>query len=283
MGFATYRQRPVLFGHLLITVPAIVIVALTLIFPYYLFSVSPGWPYYLTAALALAWQWYSAALLHWKSGLLKQGFTQPEVDNLAQQGGLALPFASIGLLALHTTAAALCASYFDIWLTGRWYHWILPSIGLSGQQFAPDARVYYLQHLALSNLVPPFIVGYFACHKYGRFALWAWALPTTIMAYKLFTFTDPSASVVIGGHWSRFPYYFGANVLYSPGFDAQRFLEQVTIVAFFYSGIAYSVGAFTKNRGLFRRVVASLHRESTISARDSGLELITEQTNNAQE
>jgi len=155
---------------------------------------------------------------------------------------------------------------------------MLPFIGLSGQQFAPDARAYYLQHLAIANLAPAFIVGYFACHKYRRFASWAWPLPTMFMAYKLLTFTNPNASVFMGSHWwLRFSYYFGTN---APGladwggFDPQRFLEQVTVVAFFYSGVAYSIGAFAKKHEVLTRIVTSLHRESTVPAGDSELEWV---------
>lgn len=272
-----------LFGHLVITVPAVAIVGLALFFRHYLFGIRPAWPYYPIAAVALGWQWYSAALLRWKRVLLEHGLPQTEVDEMARQGRLALPFASIGLLALHTTAAAICASYFSIWLTGLWFHWILPFIGLSGQQFAPDARDYYLQHLAIANVAPAFIVGYLASYKYNRFASWAWVLSAVFMAYKLLTFADPNVSVVIGSHsWSRFSYYFGTNVPGFRGFDPQRFLEQVTIVAFFYSGIAYSLGAFAEKQGVLTRIAASLRREPVIPAGDSELLLAIEQADEAQ-
>lgn len=272
MDFAISRQRPVLVGHLLITVPAVAVGALALFFRDYLFGISPAWPYCLTAAVALGWQWHSAALLWWKAHYAKHGIPQTEVDETARQSGLVLPLTSIGLLALHTTVAALCASYLDVWLTGLWCHWMLPFIGLSGQQFAPDARAYYLQHLALANFTPAFIVGYIACHKHPRFASSAWLVPTMFMAYKLLTFADPNVSVFVGSHWwSRFSYYFGTNIPNSGNFDPQRFLEQVTIVAFFYSGIAYSLGAFAKKHGVLTRIVTSLRREPTIPAGDSNL------------
>lgn len=276
------KSRPVVLGHLFITLPAVAIVALALFFRNYLFGISPPWPYYLTAAVALGWQWYSVALPRWKSVLVVHGFPQTEVDEMARQGGLALPLASIGLLALHTTAAAICASYFDGWLTGFWFHWILPFIGLSGQRFAPNATGYYLQHLAITNFAPPFIIGYIACYKYNRFAWWAWLLPTMFMSYKLLTFTDPNVSVLIGSHWwSRFSYYFGTNVLDS-GFDPQRLLEQVTIVAFFYSGIAYSLGAFANKHGALPRIVATLRPAPFTPTEDSGFESAIEQPNSAQ-
>jgi len=67
MDFVISRQRPVLVGHLLVTVPAVAIGTLTLFFRSYVFGISPAWPYYVTAAVALGWQWHSAALLRWKA------------------------------------------------------------------------------------------------------------------------------------------------------------------------------------------------------------------------
>jgi hypothetical protein len=272
MDFAISRQAAVIVGHLLITTPAVAIGALALFFRHYLIISSPPWPYYMMAAVALAWQWHSAALLRWKAHYSKHGIPETEVDEIARQGGLALPVASIGAFALHTTAAALCASNLDARLTGLWFHWMLPFFGLSGPHYASDARAFYLQHLAIANLTPAFMVGYVACHKYKRLASWAWLLPTMFMAYKLLMFTDPNVSVLTGSHWwSRFSYYFGTNVPNSGNFAPQRFLEQVTIVAFFYSGIAYSLGAVAQKQGIFTRIVASLRRGPTIPAGESEL------------
>ena len=70
----------------------------------------------------MGWQWYSAALPRWTESLIKKGFQEGQAENIARRIGRAWPGASaIGLFALHTTAAAVCAIHFGPWLAGRWF------------------------------------------------------------------------------------------------------------------------------------------------------------------
>jgi hypothetical protein len=90
----------VLLGHLAITVPVVLAVPLVVYWGLGEFG-PPLWPYYVTAGLALAWQWYSIALPRWKGGLL--------TEDVARRSGLEWPgAAAIGSFALHTTAVPLC-------------------------------------------------------------------------------------------------------------------------------------------------------------------------------
>src|SRR5258708_5709214 len=96
---------------------------------------------------------------------------------------------------------------------------------------------------------------------------WAWVLPTVIISYKLFTFTDPHPSVLAAANpWSRFSYYFAIErfmpTLYDlRGSDPARVVEQITVVAPFYSGIAYSMGAVAQKHDLVERIITALRRQ----------------------
>jgi hypothetical protein len=87
------------------------------------------------------------------------------------------------------------------------------------------------------------------------------------MSYKLLTFADPNASVFATSDlWRRFSYYFVIEQLNSPydlrGLsDPERWLQQVTVVAPFYSSVAYSVGAFVVKTKALERISESLSRE----------------------
>ena len=144
------------------------------------------------------------------------------------------------------------------------FHWVLPLTGKSPQGFATD---YYLQHLELANILAGLVVAYVICGKFQRLGVWAWAVPTVVMSYKLFTFTDPHASVLTAATpWSRFSYYFvierfGPTLYDLRGSDPARVIEQITVVAPFYSAIAYSVGALAKKHQVVERSIRSLRRQ----------------------
>jgi len=87
-------------------------------------------------------------------------------------------------------------------------------------------------------------------------ALCAWIVPTVILSYGLLTFTDPHASVLTTDPWSRFSYFFDLR-----GSDLARVRAQITLVAPFYSGVAYSIGALTAKTKVLRRIVEYLARE----------------------
>lgn len=263
------RQRPLLWGYLLVTLPAVAAIGVVLFFREYLFV--PSWPYYLTTGLALAYQWYTTAMPHWRIALTRKGVSESDVEEIAQKGGLVWPGASsVGLLALHTTAAGLCATYLNLWLAGRFVHWILPLIG---EPAPPHMMDFYLQHFELANAVPAFLLGCVIFHKFPDFSTWAWWLPTTVILYKLVTFVAPTVSVLLPSHpLNRFSYYFliqrvAPTLTFTRtsfdvgGSDPVRVLEQMTVIAPLYCSIAYSLGAFATKTNRLKRLWESLSRE----------------------
>lgn len=256
----------ILLGHLAITVP--VIAAIPLVVFWGLYQLGPSlWPYYVTGGLALAWQWYLIALPRWQVLLTRSGLQDNQTEAIARRSGLVWPgTATIGSLALHTTAAAVCGLHIGPWLLSRWLVWILPPVGVSSGTPRGD---YWLQYLELVSILPALVVGYVVFRYFEKLAAWAWAVPTIILAYRFFTFTDAHASVLAPTDpWSRFSYYFVIqqhmptllNFRIS-GSDPVRVAEQMTVTVPFYSGIAYSVGALLRKYKVIDRIVCDLRRE----------------------
>ncbi len=289
MEIADAKQRALLWGHLLVTLPAVAVLGVVLFFRKYLFV--PGWPYYLTTGLALAYQWYTAAMARWRTALRKRGFSESEVEEIAEKGGLVLPgTSSAGLLALHTTAAGLCATYLNLWLAGLVVPWILPLIGQPAQ---PHVMDFYLQHFEFANVVPAFLLGCVIVRKFPEFSTWAWLVPTVMIFYKLVTFMEPNVSVLASADpWHRFSYYFviqrvaptlkfTATSFDVSGPDPVRVLEQITVVAPFYCSIAYSLGAFaTKTKGL-QKIWESFSREpepEVIEPEEAGIVVVPDES-----
>lgn len=252
--------RAVVLGHLTITMPAIVITAATVRFLLYTYG-PMQMVYFILTGVALSWQWYVMALARWKESLTNQGFQGDEIEKLAHRGGLYWPGASsIGAFALHTAAADLCAVRLGPWLVYHWFGWMLPLFGISTTIHGTD---YYLQHLEIMSTVPALIVGYFVARHFPRLALTAWIVPTAILSYKLWTLVDPRASVLAAPNsLARFSYYLEIvpvmptfRDLYSS--DPARVLQQMLVVAPFYSGVAYSLGAFLSRRRIFDHFVGS--------------------------
>lgn len=261
---ADLKRQAILWGHLLITLPAIAPMPLVVLFHRYLFL--PGWPYYITIAGALGYQWYAAAMPRWRRAMVSKGLPETEVEEIAREGGLVIPGADVvGLFALHSTAAALCATYLNLSVTGVFVRRVLPLTGSPAPAYAAD---FYLQHFELANLIPAFVLGYLISIKFPKLGSFAWVLPTVVICYKLATFVDPNVSVLTGGHpWQRFSYYFVIQELMPSfnnlrGSDPLRVVEQITVVASFYSSIAYSAGAFAMKTKVLQRIAASVSRES---------------------
>jgi hypothetical protein len=269
MEISDVKQRALLWGHLLVTLPAVAVLGGV---PFFLrlFVFVPSWPYYLTTGLALAYQWYTAAMARWRTVLRTRGFSEGEVEEIAEKGGLVLPGASsAGLLALHTTAAGLCATSLSLWLAGLLVHWM----PLIGQAAPPRGMDFYLQHFELANIVPAFLLGCVIVRKFPEFSTWAWVVPAAVIFYKLVTFVEPSVSVLASGDpWHRFSYYFVIQRVAPTlkftrtsfdvsGPDPVRVLEQITAVAPFYCSIAYSLGAFATKTKALQRVWESFSRE----------------------
>jgi hypothetical protein len=263
-------SRATLVGHLTLTAPAI---AGILLVPFFgLRMLGPSlFLYYVMASIALGWQWYLVALPNWKKWLTAKG-AQPEgVDALAHRSGLAWPVdAAIGPFALHTAAAAVCGIHLGPWLLSRWYAWILPLTGRSSH--IPTGNDH-LQNFELVSIVPALVIGYLLSRRFEKFAAYAWVLPTVVLMYKLLTFTEPMVSVLAASDsLTRFDYFFVIQrtmPTFTPGFggvDPIRVAEQMTVVAPFYAGLAYSVGALAGKRklldGVFRRSPMQVESET---------------------
>lgn len=257
----------VLLGHLAITVP--VVLAVPLVVYWGLGEFGPLlWPYYVTAGIALAWQWYSIALPRWGQG---SGFVWPGAG-------------AIGSFALHTTAVPMCGIFLGPWLFSRWFVWILPLLRISPAMPRGD---YWLQHLELVSIIPALVFGALVARHFERLASWAWVVPTMILSYKLSTFTKPDASVLASADpWSRFSYYFVIqqhmptfSSLGLSGSDPIRVAQQLDVTVPFYSGVAYSIGALLTKYKVIERFVSSLRREpepEVFGPEDTGVEWIEE-------
>src|SRR5579864_4448582 len=105
---ASDLKRTLFWGHLSVTLPAIAaIILVPVLFRNHLFF--PAWLYCLTIGIAIGYQWCAAAIPRWKAALRRKDIPEGEVEDIARRGGLVLPGASsVGLLALHTSAAVLC-------------------------------------------------------------------------------------------------------------------------------------------------------------------------------
>ncbi len=185
--------RAAVIGHLIFTVPAI---AALLLVPFLgLRMFGPFlFVYYVLAGMTLGWQWYVVTLPGWKRWLARNSVQDEEADQLAHRAGLAwLGETRIGPFALHTTAVAVCGIYFGPWLLSRWFVWILP---LAGSTRTPTGNDY-LQYFEVASVVPALVVGYVLSLYFQRQSTWAWIVPTAVLVYKLLTFTDPYASVLV--------------------------------------------------------------------------------------
>jgi hypothetical protein len=259
--------RAMIVGHLTITAP---VIAAILVVPFVgmrMLGPGVGLVYYVFAAIALGWQWYSIALPRWKGWLTERGFQPEEVARLARQAGLAWPLEStVGPFAFHTTAAVVCGNFFGPWLLSRWDLWIAPLLGMPSHR--PTGNDW-LQHFELTSIVPALVVGYLLSKHLRRLSLWAWIAPTIILAYQLWAFTDPPASVLAAPHHSmRWEYFFVIQrtmPTFTPGFggvDPIRVAAQMFVISPFYAGLAYSAGAFAAMHDLLKRIFPASVRES---------------------
>ncbi len=121
------------------------------------------------------------------------------------------------------------------------------------------------------------LCGYLLYRYFPKLSTWAWIIPTFVMAYTLFEFTDAPSSVFSSPHYfTQFSYFFG-SLTHVPRFsevgspDVIRTLQQMFVVAPFYSGLAYSVGALAAKHKVFAAVQFQSEIESSgAEARESG-------------
>jgi hypothetical protein len=249
-------SRAVVIGHLFLTVPAM---AAILLVPFLVMKMFGPFlsVYYVLAGITVGWQWYSLALPGWKRWLSEKGLQDTEVEHLAHRSGLAWPGESvIGTFALHTTAAAVCGIHFGPWLLNRWFVWILPLARISTRTPSGDD---YLQHFEFASIVPAFIVGYVLSQHFRRLATFAWILPTVALIYKLLTFIEPYTSILAPHSSTRFSYFFVIERS-APSFtagvvvgDPVRVVQQMFVVAPFYAGVSYSIGALASRHHVWSK------------------------------
>jgi len=253
---AALTSRAVVVGHLTLTAPVIAAILLVPFLGLRMFGPAL-FVYYVLAGMTVGWQWYSLALPCWKRWVARKGAQDEEVEHLAYRSGLAWPGeAMIGPFALHTTAAAVCGIHFGPWLLSRWFVWILPLVGMSTRTPTGDD---YLQHFELASIVPALVVGYVLSRHLPRLATCAWILPTVVLVYKLLTFTEPYASILAPHSSTRFSYFFVIERSMPTfrdlrGADPIRVAAQMFVVAPFYAGLAYSIGALAVRRNLLKKL-----------------------------
>jgi hypothetical protein len=249
--------RATLVGRLTLLVPAIGAIPAVLYLGVPMFG--PFYSlYYAIAGVAIGWQWYLVAFPHWEKWLSAKGAQPAEVDALARRSGLAWPLhTALGPFALHTAAAAACGINIGPWILSRWYVWILP---LTGRANYVSTGNEYLQNFELATTIPALAIGYLLATRFRKFATYAWIVPTIVLVYKLLTFTDPHPSVFRSfSPMAALEYFFAIQrrmPTLTPGFggvDPVRSVEQMTVMAPFYAGLAYSLGALAEKHDLLRR------------------------------
>jgi len=260
MTTAPLPLRAIVIGHLTITTPAIGAILLVPFLGLPMFG-PHLFVYYVLAGLAAAWQWHSLALRGWEEWLVRKAVQGSEEEHFARRAGLVWPGESvIGPFALHTTAAAVCGIHLGPWLLSRWFVWILPLAGMSTG--APTGTDYF-RHFELASIVPALVVGYLLSQYVPRLGTLAWFVPTVILVYKLLTFTEPYASILSPHSSTRFAYFFDIQrsipsfTSFAAGLgdgDPIRFVEQMFVVAPFYAGLAYSVGALGGSHDLLKKL-----------------------------
>ncbi len=172
--------------------------------------------------------------------------------------GGASPEKGVGRVAafgLHTLAVYVCAVHFFPWLIGLWFAWVAPVLQISIDTPPGD---WYLRHLEVTSIVPALLVGYVTARRPDSVATWAWGIPVLVLAYKMMRYRSPS-SVLIGTSMSAFRYFFDIQtsmptMMNPTASDPVRALAQITITAPFYTGVAYSFGAFVLKRRLLTKL-----------------------------
>jgi hypothetical protein len=167
-------------------------------------------------------------------------------------------FAWVGAFALDTLIVYTLALHVSGTLVSLWFAWAPRLFQISSIVRPSD---WYLQHLEWMTVVPALLAGYIDIGRIvpalfgglikGRrntcVAMWAWTIPTIILAYKMLLYHAPS-SVLFASSMSTFRYFFDIQRVmptFSSPFagDTVRLVQQMTLTAPFYAGVAYSLGA----------------------------------------
>jgi hypothetical protein len=183
----------------------------------------------------------------------------------------------LAALSLHTVIVYESAIHLSPWSVYHWFGWVAPALQTPIDMPATD---WYLQHLEIVTITPALILGYFnvtrffppTIRSYIRerpsvsVAVWAWAVPTAVLGYKMLLYHAPS-SVLYHSSMSAIKYFFDIQKVMPTasdfrGSDPIQVLAQMTVTAPFYAGVAYTLGALaSKNQLLTRFFTFEKHGE----------------------
>ena len=193
----------------------------------------------------------------------------------------------LGLAAafgIHTVVVYTSAVQLSPWLVFHWFGWVAPILQISINVPATD---WYLQHLEIVSIVPAVILGYLNVTRFfpvtirsyigevpsDSIALWAWCVPALVLSCKMLLYHAPS-SVLYGTSMSAIKYFLDVQksmpTMSNPfASDPIRVLEQMTVTAPFYAGIAYSFGALASKHQLLTKLLTPEKHEEPTTAPDS--------------
>ncbi len=199
-------------------------------------------------------------------------------------GKVKSPLGRVAAFGIHTVVLYVCAVHLSPWLVFHWFGWVAPILQVSINMPATD---WYLQHLELVTIVPALIVGYINVTRFlpatirsyigeaqsDSVAVWAWAIPTLVLGYKMLLYQAPS-SVLYATSMSAIKYLFDiqkvAPTMSSPlASDPIRVLAQMTLTVPFYAAVAYSLGALASRHGLLGKLFTFEKRDEPSTRQDS--------------
>jgi hypothetical protein len=191
---------------------------------------------------------------------------------VVQDSGLSRLLGRAAAFGIHTLIVYGCAVHLSPWLVFHWFSLVAPILQISINMPATD---WYLQHLELVTIVPAVVLGYLNVTRLlppvirrlvgegnlGSVAVWAWVVPTLVLAYRMILYHHPPSSVLFDNSVSAIKYFFDIqkvmptmrNLLAS---DPIRVLAQMLVTTSFYAGVAYSLGALASKHGLLTKLFA---------------------------
>ena len=179
------------------------------------------------------------------------------------------PLGLVAALGIHTLIVYACAVHLSQWLVFHWFGLVAPILQISINMPAAD---WYLQHLEIMTIVPALVIGYIKMTRFlpatirsnigedqaDSVGIWAWAIPTLVLGYKMLLFHPPS-SVLYDNSISAINYFFDIQkvmpTMRNPlASDPIRVWAQMIVTAPFYAGVAYSLGALASKHGLLTKL-----------------------------
>lgn len=158
----------------------------------------------------------------------------------------------------HLATVYLLANFCTPWL-GRWtYDELLPLLQISTTLSAYE---FIYSNLLAFGVIPALVAGFVNARFKHRAAIFVWVVPTTVLVYKLATFSSPHSVLYSSPSFPSLHYYFGGGFVI-PAFhnwrefwdaaasnpDMARGIAQLTYTAPLYAGLAYSLSAWFSMR-----------------------------------